>query len=254
MEALQFGDRHRPLFGIRSEPTGPVRQTAVLICPSWGMEYLRAYRASFLLAEQLSRQGFEVLRFDYSGTGDSAGNGGDARLENWIADIGSAASELRELSGCSKLCVLGLRLGALLAIRAIRDGLRADQLVLWDPPASGRAWVQELRQLEAAQHLRKNRHRQRRYPLTPGPGELLGASFPAALSAAIEELEPGPPLPGRQILHLHNADQPPPTDPDINELALADSGHWSELAWLTTPWVPPTSLPVICERMRGWLP
>ena len=50
MEPLYFGPRGR-LFGLRSEAKAPPRRTAVLICHSWGVEYMRSYRALYLLAQ-----------------------------------------------------------------------------------------------------------------------------------------------------------------------------------------------------------
>ena len=49
------------------------RSTAVLLCNPFGEEASRSHRTFRVLATQLERTGFSVLRFDYSGTGDSLG-------------------------------------------------------------------------------------------------------------------------------------------------------------------------------------
>ena len=96
MEPLYFGPRRR-LFGLRSEAQGEPRRTAIVVCHSWGVEYMRSYRALYLLAQQLAMRGFDTLRFDYSGTGDSADGERGITLAQWIEDIRCAARELQEL-------------------------------------------------------------------------------------------------------------------------------------------------------------
>ena len=65
---LYFGSASQPLFGMLHRPQGALRQTGIVLCPSWGTEALRSYRGLRQLAQVLSQSGFPVLRFDYSGT------------------------------------------------------------------------------------------------------------------------------------------------------------------------------------------
>ena len=69
------------------------------------------------LLEQLAAQGWHVLRFDYFGTGDSAGEFDEADLTGWEADIEQALDELLDMAGARKVALVGLRLGATLAAR-----------------------------------------------------------------------------------------------------------------------------------------
>jgi alpha-beta hydrolase superfamily lysophospholipase len=98
-----------------------------------------------LLAERLAERGFCALRFDYDGTGDSAGADGDpGRVEAWLATVGHAVSLVRQ-AGAGKVCLLGLRFGATLAAKAAAGDGHIDQVVLWDPCASGRSFLREQR-------------------------------------------------------------------------------------------------------------
>jgi uncharacterized protein len=133
-----FGRSERPLFGVHHPPAGPDRGGAVLLCYPVGDEYLRAHRAFRQLTNLLVREGFHVLRFDYSGTGDSAGDAAECRLEQWIEDIGTAAEELEASAGVDRISLAGLRLGATMAAAAAVGRTDLDVLVLWDPMPSGR--------------------------------------------------------------------------------------------------------------------
>ncbi len=257
LEPMHFGPGER-LYGMRSEPLGcAARQTAVLICHSWGAEYQRSYRGCYRLSEQLAMLGFDTLRFDYSCTGDSAGEEADARLPCWLDDIDAAARELRELSGCSRLCVLGLRLGGLLALEAVARGLRADQLVLWDLPASGRSWIDELLVLHAASYERKNRYRPQRLALPLPADELLGSPWPAALADAIAALHPQPRLPAERLLLIDSADTAIERGSQwqtVQRRVLDEAAHWTQLDKLNTPLGSTPSARTIAGALAELLP
>ena len=247
MEPLYFGPGGR-LFGLRSEPIGPARKTAVLICHSWGVEYMRSYRALFLLAQQLAARGFETLRFDYSGTGDSAESTDDATLDRWIEDIRCAARELRDLSGADHVCLLGLRLGALLALRAASAGVEAEAAALWDAPESGRRWIGDLQALDRLHYANKNRYLPAKLHLQPLPGEILGRRWPDELDASVSVLKPEAPDSIAQLVHLRSADA---TDMPLDgeAIKLPDEAHWDDVTWITRPWIPASTQRVIADAL-----
>lgn len=147
MNPFYFGTGPRRLFGIYTpaqQAAGAAARAAV-ICPPWGYEYLGAHRSLRHLASMLSAAGIHVLRFDYYGTGDSAGDMRQADLEGWRGDIETAIEELRDMTEAPKVGLAGLRLGATLAAAVAAKRPRdVDVLALWDPIASGEAYVQEL--------------------------------------------------------------------------------------------------------------
>ncbi|UKD15196.1 alpha/beta fold hydrolase [Burkholderia aenigmatica] len=96
------------------------------------------------LAERLAGRGMPVLRFDYRGTGDSAGaDGASDQFETAVDDVCAAIARLRDETGVTQVTLCGLRLGAAFALLAA-GRCDVDQLVLLAPVASGRSYVREL--------------------------------------------------------------------------------------------------------------
>ena len=146
MNPFFFGNAERRLFGIY-EPAavGTAGKRAAIFCYPWGAEYIYAHRTMRQLALKLSSAGFHTLRFDFYGTGDSGGESIDIDLAGWEGDLESAIEELTEITGLSKVTLIGLRLGAAVAASvAARLRGKIEALVLWDPVVSGPEYLAEL--------------------------------------------------------------------------------------------------------------
>jgi uncharacterized protein len=144
-----FGGSPNLLGAFHSPQRLRARSASVLLCNPFGEEASRAHRIYRVLATQLERAGYATLRFDFSGTGDSAGDASEATIDQWLRDLSSAANELRGASGSPRVALVGLRFGATLAaLAASRGELRPRHLVLWDPVVQGAGYLREL----AAQH------------------------------------------------------------------------------------------------------
>lgn len=140
MEPFLFGERK--LLGIYHPSAGPAKDSAVLLCPPILGEYMRTHACLRHLAGELASLGHHVLRFDYSGTGDSAGDVADASVADWVDDIRTAAGELQSITGVANVTLVGVRLGAALAFSAADESPGVRRLVLWDPVDDG-AWYLE---------------------------------------------------------------------------------------------------------------
>ena len=146
MNPLFIGTAERRLFGLY-EPAASSRgkQRAAVLCYPWGMEYIYAHRSMRQLSSRLSAAGFHTLRFDYFGTGDSSGEMDQANLVGSYTDVESAIETLKDIAGTSRVTLIGLRVGANIALNvACRLVSEVEALVLWDPIVSGEQYVESL--------------------------------------------------------------------------------------------------------------
>jgi pimeloyl-ACP methyl ester carboxylesterase len=182
---LFFGDPKRPLYGAFHPAASAPRRVGVLLCYPAPQEYMFAHRAFRRLAETLARKGFPTLRFDYTGTGDSASDLDVATLGCWKNDILIAADELSELANVDQISVVGMRLGASLALNVAADGGRKfKDVVLWDPIVKGRTAVDDLRAIDAQRYAMSHVKRE-----PPPVDELCGFAFPAQLRTELDRLD-----------------------------------------------------------------
>jgi alpha/beta superfamily hydrolase len=144
MEFFHFGPERRLFGSYVPQAGGEGASSVAVLCYPFGQEYIRAHKAFRQLAVLLSRTGVPVLRFDYSGTGDSEGVGTEASVDEWLDDVNEAIGEARRRSGVDQVRLGGLRLGATLAALAARDRAEVERLVLWDPVVTGTAFVEDL--------------------------------------------------------------------------------------------------------------
>jgi dienelactone hydrolase len=140
---------------------------AVVLASSWGEEDLCAYDDQRALAIQLAEGGLGTLRFEWPDTGDSSAESGSTSVADALAAFDAAATQARALSGCGRLALAGVRIGALLAAHAAAARNDVDALVALMPVDSGRAFVCEQRLLGAGFD-------------APAPAPRPGESFDAA--------------------------------------------------------------------------
>jgi len=186
LQPYYFGPPERRLFACYHPPRGtPASDLGVLLCYPLGEEYLLAHRAFRRLATLLSRRGFPSLRFDYFGTGDSAGSPEAQTLDGFIEDVVSAVTEMRTSHGCRRIGLVGLRLGAtfgLFASGRLRD---LSATVLWEPVLSGRAYLDEPEASDAGPPMA------RRPPPGAADWRYRRQSMPSRLVADLEQLDVG---------------------------------------------------------------
>ncbi|ULU24040.1 serine aminopeptidase domain-containing protein [Dyella terrae] len=181
----------RELFGFY-HPAAPVTGTAVLLCPPFGVEQIRCHRLYRQLAHGLAESGLPVLRFDYFGTGDSAGDSREFEWTRCLADVVTAAAELRTRHGGGRVLAFGARLGANAAL-ATAQAARLAGVVTWDAITDGAALVRQYDRMQEALKVDLNRFEYARPELDVGsqwPGFERGDGLRDQLQA-LRLLDPG---------------------------------------------------------------
>jgi exosortase A-associated hydrolase 2 len=148
-----------------------------------------------LQARALAAEGIEVLLVDLYGTGESGGDFEQARWEIWYDDIETAANWLHK-RGITRISVLGLRLGALLAMDFSRRWQgRLQRIVMWQPVLDGAAALTQFLRLRVAAGMMdsnraKESTRELREKLRTGDAvEVAGYQLSPQLFRSIEELQ-----------------------------------------------------------------
>jgi pimeloyl-ACP methyl ester carboxylesterase len=107
-----------PLYAAYHAPEGgPDTELPVVIVPPLFEERKSAYAPLRKLALQLAAAGHPVMRFDYRGSGESGSSSSVRRWEHLAQDVASVRKTLASLSGKRDSALLGLRLGATLALQ-----------------------------------------------------------------------------------------------------------------------------------------
>jgi alpha-beta hydrolase superfamily lysophospholipase len=145
-EALYFDSGEHRLFGwLHLPPAGTTASTGLVVCKPFGYEAICSHRGVRAFADAAAALGVPSLRFDYSGTGDSADVEAQAdQLDLWSRDVVTAVGELQRRTGVERVCLLGFRLGALLAALAAAQCKAVNALILIAPVLSGRRYLREL--------------------------------------------------------------------------------------------------------------
>ena len=145
-ETFYFDPEEARLFGAWHPPgLSAARSTGVVVCPHMGQEGHLLRRR---LAVVIAGCGYPVLRFDYFGTGDSLGESHQATIHQWLDDVDTAVEEIGRRSGCSGVCLVGVRFGATLSILYGSLRRKGDAIAGLHPVINGRAYISDLRRLE----------------------------------------------------------------------------------------------------------
>jgi alpha-beta hydrolase superfamily lysophospholipase len=195
---------------------GKIAPIGLVICKPFGYEALCSHRSLRAFAEEAARSGVPVLRFDYLGTGDSADIDPLVnQLDVWSHDVVAAVNELRRRTGVERVCLLGLRLGASLAMMAAAQCKTVDSLILIAPVINGRRYVRELRLTRLAASL----HVHAAESASGAPGEI-GTSGDSSFEAS------GFMLSAATMTAIAEVDLKTPHIPTVTEVLIIDGDNF----------------------------
>ena len=189
---LDSGEERR--FCLLHLPAGQAHSALVYVHP-FAEEMNRSRHVAAQTARTLAAQGTAVLLIDLHGCGDSGGDFADARWDSWKRDLDAACALLAERCGVWP-GMLGLRLGALLALDYARSAARAPaRLLLWQPVLSGAAYLTQFLRLRTARGMLEGSQQGegtealRARLSAEGQLEVAGYMLAAPLAAAIDALD-----------------------------------------------------------------
>jgi exosortase A-associated hydrolase 2 len=133
------------LFGVLHRPAGGgAERPAFVFCHPLAEEKLWSHRVFVSFARTLAESGYPVLRFDFTGNGDSEGNFSELSITTFKTDLHRAIEEAKRLTGAPSVSLLGLRFGATIATLVAEETAGIQHLILWAPITDGELYLQEL--------------------------------------------------------------------------------------------------------------
>lgn len=131
-------------------PAASAGDSSVLLIPPFADEMNKSRRMYSELARKLSSENYNVLMFDFYGTGDSDGLLEEASWQHWLDDIKSCLSHLHDkVSGGVSL--VAMRTGALLAAEYLNSSeAEINKLLLWQPVIDGKVFFNQFMRLRLA--------------------------------------------------------------------------------------------------------
>jgi pimeloyl-ACP methyl ester carboxylesterase len=210
-----FGPSDSPLFGVVHLPVDNQIRGGVLICGSLGKEGMDSVRLQRVLADDLARRGFGVLRFDYLGLGDSAyAQVRDDAVANWVASVGHALDYLR-LIGAESATAIGIRAGCLILNEYLAQSHTVNRVVYLDPYGTGRRYLRE--------HTTLFRVSVGEDAATPGEVSIFGGRLSDHAAAEFAALRMGAnPVGAHGVDNLLLVGRPAETDKRVTALASAE--------------------------------
>src|SRR5687768_7140000 len=129
-ELAGFLETTPPLYTMAHRAEGASKGTIIIAGP-FAEEKKAAQRALVAAARTFALSGYDVLRFDWQGTGDSGGEFAQADVTAWLDDLCAAIRAAQQMSE-APVTLLGLRFGAALCWQVTSDeSLKIENLIVW---------------------------------------------------------------------------------------------------------------------------
>ncbi len=170
---IVFDSKGQQVVGMLHLPEGRGRFPAALLLHGFTATKTENHRMFVKLSRQLADHGIASLRFDFRGSGDSAGDSEELTIRSEVADALEAieflANHKRINSRC--LALIGMSMGGTIAAHVVaREKSRVKSLVLWAPVAEGAGILDDLSTPDAVSSLAET-------GLTDHEGNLVGVAF-----------------------------------------------------------------------------
>jgi dipeptidyl aminopeptidase/acylaminoacyl peptidase len=168
-----FENKGQQIIGMLHLPEGRGRFPTALLLHGFTGTKVEAHRLFVKLSRALAGHGIASLRFDYRGSGDSAGEFEDMTIRSEVADTQEAIKFLahHKQINSRRLALIGLSMGGVVASYVVaRETARFKSLVLWAPVAEGAGILDDLSTPDAVTSLAET-------GTTDHDGHLVGVAF-----------------------------------------------------------------------------
>ncbi len=143
-QPIFLGSGEQRLFAFL-HPAAQAARGTIVMCHAFAEEKLWSHRVYVTFAREAAQAGFNVLRFDMRGEGDSALDFEQSTIETRIADTLRAIAAAKDRWSTSEVVLVGHRLGGSIAAVAqtrATDSVRA--VAIWDPILDGEDYFGQL--------------------------------------------------------------------------------------------------------------
>jgi len=141
-ESITLMNRGEKMFGIMHRPLSKGAHPVVLFCPGLAGTKSGRYRMFVSLAQELTKNGIGVFRFDYRGAGDSEGEFHDMTVSSKVEDTLVCLDFLLKSPDVdtNKIGILGRSLGGAIALLSACHFGAIKSIALWSPLFDGTPW------------------------------------------------------------------------------------------------------------------
>lgn len=170
----------------------PEAKSCVLVCSSVFGDFVANYNRERLIGRLLASRGHGVVRFHYSGEGNSQGQRRDMTFSTLCDDARAVLGHAESL-GFSNFALLGTRVGALVAAATVSALSSSVPLAVWEPPKDPLRFLTEAqranRMSRAAQGEGENSVNWREELEQKGVVHLLGYDVYPAMVQSLENVD-----------------------------------------------------------------
>lgn len=170
----------------------PQSSSCVLICSSVLGDFVANYHRERTLGRVLAAKGLGVIRFHYSGEGNSQGERSDMTFSTLCADAQAIADHARGI-GFTQFGALGTRLGSLVAASTVAS-MPSAPIAFWEPVTDPLRFVGEAQRAkrisQVAQESGGNQGDWRQELQRNGVLDLLGYDVYPPLIASLADVDP----------------------------------------------------------------
>ncbi|GIQ69530.1 alpha/beta fold hydrolase [Xylanibacillus composti] len=158
-----------------------LRYPAVVICHGFVGSRIGVNRLFVKTARALASRGYLVARFDYSGCGESEGEYGSSRFEDFVSQTRHVLDYVCDMDcvDIRRITLLGHSLGGAIALFTAVQDRRVSKLALWSAVGHPFRDIVQITGIETYDHAVKE-----------GEADYLGYSFQGRFFASLSEHQP----------------------------------------------------------------